>query len=29
MIPGGRLEEPEFEYSSGTNKEWLGVDGSG
>lgn len=26
VIPGGRLVEPEFEYSSGTNKEWLGVD---
>lgn len=26
LIPGGKLVEPEFEYSSGTNKEWLSVD---
>lgn len=26
MIPGGKLVEPEFEYSSGTNTEWLGVE---
>lgn len=25
IIPGGRLVEPEFEYSSGTNTEWLSV----
>lgn len=25
LIPGGKLVEPEFEYSSGTNKEWLSV----
>ncbi len=25
IIPGGKLVEPEFEYSSGTNKEWLSV----
>lgn len=27
IIPGGRLVEPEFEYSSGTNTEWLDVKG--
>ena len=26
IIPGGRLVTSEFEYSSGTNTEWLGVD---
>lgn len=26
VIPGGRLVTPEFEYSSGTNTEWLGVE---
>ncbi len=26
IIPGGKLVEPGFIYSSGTNKEWLGVD---
>ena len=26
IIPGGKLVEPEFEYSSGTNMEWLGVE---
>ncbi|MCI9540647.1 MAG: UDP-N-acetylglucosamine 4,6-dehydratase (inverting) [Lachnospiraceae bacterium] len=26
VIPGGKLVEPEFEYSSGTNKDWLGVE---
>lgn len=26
IIPGGKLVEPEFEYSSGTNTEWLGVE---
>ena len=26
VIPGGILVEPEFEYSSGTNKEWLSVE---
>ncbi len=26
VIPGGRLVEPEFEYSSGTNTEWLGIE---
>ena len=26
LIPGGKLVEPEFEYSSGTNKEWLSVE---
>lgn len=26
IIPGGKLVEPEFEYSSGTNKEWLSVE---
>lgn len=25
IIPGGRLVTPEFEYSSGTNTEWLGI----
>lgn len=25
VIPGGKLVEPEFEYSSGTNTEWLSV----
>lgn len=25
LIPGGKLVEPEFEYSSGTNSEWLSV----
>ena len=25
VIPGGKLVKPEFEYSSGTNKEWLSV----
>lgn len=25
VIPGGRLVAPEFEYSSGTNSEWLSV----
>ncbi len=26
VIPGGKLVDPEFEYSSGTNTEWLDVD---
>lgn len=26
IIPGGSLVEPEFEYSSGSNSEWLGID---
>lgn len=26
IIPGGKLVEPEFEYSSGTNTEWLSVE---
>ena len=26
LIPGGKLVEPEFEYSSGTNTEWLSVE---
>lgn len=26
IITGGKLVEPEFEYSSGTNKEWLSVE---
>jgi UDP-N-acetylglucosamine 4,6-dehydratase (inverting) len=26
IIPGGKLVEPEFEYSSGTNTQWLSVD---
>ncbi len=26
IIPGGKLVEPEFEYSSGTNTEWLTVE---
>lgn len=26
VIPGGTLVEPEFEYSSGTNKEWMSVE---
>ncbi|MBP3338539.1 MAG: UDP-N-acetylglucosamine 4,6-dehydratase (inverting) [Lachnospiraceae bacterium] len=26
VIPGGKLVEPEFEYSSGTNTEWLSVE---
>lgn len=26
LIPGGRLVEPEFEYSSGNNTEWLSVE---
>lgn len=26
IIPGGRLVEPEFEYSSGSNTEWLRVE---
>lgn len=26
VIPGGKLVEPGFEYSSGTNSEWLGVE---
>ncbi len=26
VIPGGKLVEPEFEYSSGTNSEWLSVE---
>lgn len=26
IIPGGKLVEPEFEYSSGLNTEWLGVE---
>ena len=26
IIPGGKLVEPGFEYSSGTNKEWLSVE---
>lgn len=26
IIPGGELVKPEFEYSSGTNTEWLSVD---
>ena len=27
ILPGGKLVEEGFEYSSGTNKEWLDVDG--
>lgn len=27
LIPGGKLVAPEFEYSSGTNTEWLSVEG--
>jgi len=26
MIPGGKLVDQEFEYSSGTNTEWLSVE---
>ena len=26
IVPGGKLVTPEFEYSSGTNTEWLSVD---
>ena len=26
IIPGGNLVAPEFEYSSGTNSEWLSVE---
>ena len=26
IIPGGKLVEPEFEYSSGTNTEWLSIE---
>lgn len=26
VIPGGKLVEPGFEYSSGTNTEWLGIE---
>jgi len=26
IIPGGKLVDPEFEYSSGTNTQWLSVD---
>lgn len=26
IIPGGKLVTPEFEYSSGTNTEWLNID---
>lgn len=26
VLPGGKLVEPEFEYSSGTNKEWLNIE---
>ncbi|MEH2955959.1 UDP-N-acetylglucosamine 4,6-dehydratase (inverting) [Candidatus Merdisoma sp. JLR.KK011] len=26
IIPGGKPVEPEFEYSSGTNTEWLGIE---
>ena len=26
VIPGGKLVEPGFEYSSGTNKEWLSIE---
>ena len=26
IIPGGKLVTPEYEYSSGTNTEWLGID---
>ncbi len=26
LIPGGKLVEPEFEYSSGTNTQWLSVE---
>lgn len=26
VIPGGKLVEPEFEYSSGTNTDWLSVE---
>ena len=26
IIPGGSLVTPEFEYSSGTNTEWLNVE---
>lgn len=26
IVPGGKLVEPEFEYSSGTNTEWLGIE---
>lgn len=26
MIPGGKPVEPGFEYSSGSNTEWLGIE---
>ena len=26
LIPGGKLVDQEFEYSSGTNTEWLSVE---
>lgn len=26
LIPGGKLVDPEFEYSSGTNAEWLSIE---
>lgn len=26
VIPGGKLVVPEFEYSSGTNNDWLNVE---
>lgn len=26
VLPGGKLVEPEFEYSSGTNTEWLSIE---
>ena len=26
LIPGGKLVEPEFEYSSGTNTQWLSIE---
>ena len=26
IIPGGKPVEPEFEYSSGSNTEWLGIE---
>ena len=26
VLPGGKVVEPEFEYSSGTNKDWLSVE---
>ena len=26
VLPGGKIVEPEFEYSSGTNTEWLSIE---